>query len=852
MGALRPDPPKASIRLLAVEADSILLYWQEQYPMLPVEWHRTATVNTVRYLIHEVTPTHTWVKASGGLEEAFDDTGIPTAKESVSFEAGVRAFNAQECYVAGYPSPERARIAGLAHDARLFFVPGPIPYGARSISPKHLADYVGGATLSRLGCEAIAILASEGVDQRVWRRFANELDTNPRASANHLGEIRSNYKREVGRDAAGILERHGFFSKHDSSDRPSPPSPSATRVEVGKHLPELQVKSFARDYKLVDNDDTLHELLGLLGNSPTWGVDTETTGLHPRDSSNLGLVIAPVPGQSYYFGDAYDEPFIDERVRRALADPRSHQVYHNWTFDSNRMRQFGIPVRGRVDDTLVMGHLLGRRDTTGRIIKGKWVPGELNLKALTLYDLGYKMITFEDITEGSKTLEGYDPADVVAYACADADMTLQLYYKYRGEFDDDVWGVYEDIERPLFDMVPDMVWNGLNVDLDRLADAAEEIEVGVDAAIEQLWNAIKGYGIVTDKADIPKFMNSPQKKSKLLFEELGLPKTQKRKSGYSTAKDDLELIAYADPVVGYMLDYGSVKGLKEKFTDAIPEHISQVTGRIHPGVNQVGTDTGRFSMNNPNAHQLPGHSDLGLAIRDAIVASPGHKLVGADWSQIEVRIMAAESGDPVFIEAFQKGIDVYSAVAADFYHIDLEDVDKEEHRQPSKAIVLGANYGLGETKLARSRRISRPEARAFIDEYFIRHPHIAEYQENKREFARVHGYIETEAHRRRPTPQINNRTNIARRMQDERVAINMPIQGYSADILKMALAEVDKQLGWVYLQVHDEVILNVPEDLNLNEVSHELEHIMCNIVELKNGVPIVADAKVGYSWRDVK
>ena len=849
---------RLSQKLLAVHADSVLDHYRRRYPALAASWHVDATVRTITTAIKTVVPTHTYVAAcDGALRGALKQEGISADEDDTdTFLRQASIDSVQEVYALGAPAPGTARIGGLVNGARMFYVPGPVPYSVLPCSRDLLRSVLGSVPLEEhRALSALDQLTSRGVPEKVVLRIAKVLGDSPLITADDLSRSRGNLKAADVRDAVLYLKDLGFFDEQKAAE-PScidPRGSAATPVDVVRHLPGLRMGSFERNYKLITDDDErgVQELLDACASSARIGVDTETTGLHIHDDHIIGLVIAPRPGLSYYIGHASEVPVIDERVRRVLEDPHKPKVFHNWVFDYARLRAIGINVAGRCDDTVVMAACLGKRDETAQWVDGDWQGGNLNLKRLAEHDLGYKMIKFDDITKGTKTLVGYDPADVLPYAAADADMTLQLFNKYDAALTADpvLRVLYENIELPVLPAVVDMEWGGVAIDLSALEAADHEIDEHQKRALGQIHEHTRGYVSIED---LPKFLNSPKKLSRFLFEELRLPRTPKRKTGYSTAANDLASIAYKHDIVGEILDYREAEKLRTSFTLAIPSLISKKTGRLHTSYNSTGTDTGRFSSSSPNVQNIPTRTPLGATIRGAFVAKEGHLLVGADYAQIELRIMAAESNDPVFRRAFLEGLDPYTLIAADFFDIAVEAVEKDAHRNPVKQVVLGTNYGLQADNLAKRRRISRQEAQAFLDRYFARHPRIVETQERYRQFAREHGYAQDMYGRRRYTPFINSKDNISRRLGAERIAVNMPIQGGAGSIFKLAIAKVWREVpAAMVLQVHDELVLESLED-EAKEIKEYLEEVLPSVATLPNQIPLVAEAKIGRTWKEAK
>lgn len=596
-------------------------------------------------------------------------------------------------------------------------------------------------------------------------------------------------------------------------------------------------------------EEELEELVRELEQSPAFALDVETTALHPMYAELVGLAIATTPVRSYYIPLGHttgDAQLRRDAVARALArffqTERVQRYTHNGKYDALVLERAGFP-RPRIDfDTMVAAYLLGEN--------------AVGLKELAFTKLGWEM---EAITEligrGKKqlTMDRAEIARVTEYACADVEATYRLVDVLRPQLEaQNQMRLFSEIELPLIDVLIDMERAGIAIDVPYLQHLSTELESQLRALERRIY----------DLAGRPFNINSPQQLSEILFEELRLPRGKRTKTGYSVSQEVLENLRDAHPIIDAILEYRQLLKLKSTYVDALPRQVHPETGRVHTIFHQTVAATGRLSSSDPNLQNIPVRGALGLAVRRAFVADnrPGYRiadepilLLSADYSQIELRLMAHFSQDPALLRAFAEGKDIHAATASEVFGVPLDAVTPEM-RRIAKVVNFGIMYGMQAYGLARDTGMSRQEAQRFIDAYFRRFPGVARYLEETKRRAAEMGYVETLFGRRRYIPEINS-SNPARRQAAERMAVNMPLQGTAADIMKLAMIRVHRALAErhfrarMLLQVHDELVLEVPES-ELTSVAELVTSLMSNVVALT--VPLEVEAKAGPNWADLE
>ncbi len=590
-------------------------------------------------------------------------------------------------------------------------------------------------------------------------------------------------------------------------------------------------RSVAHKYRVVDSCSELQSEVNKLLKLKEFCFDTETSGLDFFGDKLVGISISTKAHEAIYI--PYKEEF-KEVLRPAFECETIAKIGQNIKFDLMVLRAVGIEVRGKLIDTMLLDYLLD---------------AELrhNMNAMSLRLLNYKPIEIETlIGRGAKQLTmDMVPVDrVCEYAAEDADITLQLKeVLYPRIVERGLESLYYDIEEPMIRVLADMEWSGVTIDSEALAGYAKELNI----RLEELLNDIR------KSADEPSLnVNSPKQLGEVLFGKMKIaekPKLTKTKQ-YCTDEEYLQSFAKKYDIVDKILEYRGVKKLLSTYVEALPQLVNQNTGHIHSSYNQAVTATGRLSSTNPNLQNIPIRDELGRPIRAAFVPSaPDRKLLSADYSQVELRIMAHLSGDESLLAAFANGEDVHSATAAKLYAKGIDEVSSDERRK-AKTANFGIIYGISAFGLSQRLDISRAEAKEIIDGYFASYPAVKEYMDRAIEQARQSGYVETIFGRRRYLADINSRNAVARGVA-ERNAINAPIQGSAADIMKLAMINIWRRFklenieSQIIMQVHDEVVVDLVKSEE-QQVSKIVSEEMERAAKLK--VRLLAECGVGENW----
>ncbi|UYK80620.1 DNA polymerase I [Xanthomonas sacchari] len=596
------------------------------------------------------------------------------------------------------------------------------------------------------------------------------------------------------------------------------------------------------DYTAVTTPEAFEELLVRLRAADGFAFDTETDALDAMRANLVGLSFATEPGRADYLPLGHDYPGAPVQLDRALAlemlkplleDPAKAKVGQHGKYDLHVLRRHGVEVRGYADDTMLESFVLN--STASRH----------DMDSLARRYLGYDTVKYEDVAgKGAKQIAFSQVAidDATGYAAEDADITLRLHRTLSAQLDAEpaLARVYREIEMPLVPVLARVEANGVCVDIAELRKQSQDLSQRMLAA-QQKATALAGRSFN---------MDSPKQLQAVLFDELKLPAVLKTPKGQpSTNEEALEAIADQHELPRVILEYRGLAKLRSTYTDKLPEMVNPDTGRVHTSYHQAGAATGRLSSSDPNLQNIPIRTDDGRRIRRAFVAPPGRKLIACDYSQIELRIMAHLSEDPGLLRAFGSGVDVHRATAAEVFGRKLEEVTGNE-RRAAKAINFGLMYGMSAFGLARNLGIGRGEAQDYVALYFSRYPGVRDFMERMREQARTQGYVETLFGRRLYLNDINARQQ-GLRAGAERAAINAPMQGTAADIIKRAMVGVDAWLqdhrdrALMILQVHDELVFEADADF-VDTLLPEVTGRMSAAAELK--VPLVVDSGVGDNW----
>ena len=625
------------------------------------------------------------------------------------------------------------------------------------------------------------------------------------------------------------LEFRSFLTKLDGPQKSSKSAPvelslfgSEPTEDKGNDSERLfsRLENLSYEYKLVDNETKAKELADFLLTNEIFSLDTETTSIEALDTKLVGLSFSTEDFRAWYVPvsrETEKAKKILEIFRPVYENPKILKVGQNLKYDLTVLANYDIHLSGPLFDTMLAHYL---------------IQPELrhNMDYLAEIYLNYKTIHIEELIgpkgRGQKNMGDLEPKDIYKYACEDADVTLRLMKPLAEELrKNSLEEVFQNIEMPLMPVLARMERNGVVLDTDTL----KEVENDFTARLQTLEKDI--YELAGHEFTI----NSPRQVGEVLFGELKLSeKVKKTKSGqYSTSEEVLRDLHSKHPIVQKILDYRGLKKLLSTYVEALPKLINPATGHIHTSFNQAVTATGRLSSSNPNLQNIPVRGEDGREIRKAFIPEAGEIFFSADYSQIELRIMAHLSGDEHMIEAFNAGHDVHAATAARIFHKDIKNISQDERRK-AKTANFGIIYGISAFGLAERMDVSRTEAKELIDSYFEMYPKIKDYISKAVDTAREKGYIETEFGRRRYLPDINSRNAVVRGYA-ERNAVNAPIQGTAADIIKIAMIRVQQRLdaegckARMILQVHDELLVEAKED-DAQVVQSIVEECMMSLI----------------------
>ncbi|AMO98605.1 DNA polymerase I [Collimonas arenae] len=596
-----------------------------------------------------------------------------------------------------------------------------------------------------------------------------------------------------------------------------------------------------RHYETVLTEAQLDQWLKRIDGATLTAVDTETTSLEPMTAQLVGISLCCEVGTAAYIPVAHryqDAPaqlsreFVLEKMRAWLEDDSKPKVGQNLKYDSHIFANQGVNLRGIVHDTLLESYVFESHRSH-------------DMDSLALRHLNHQTITFQEVCGKGASQIGFDEVEIgraTEYAAEDADITLQLHLAMWPHIVDDakLRFIYEEIEVPTSVVLQKIERNGVLIDASRLATQSNELGKRMLEIEQQAY----------DLAGQPFNLSSPKQLGEILFEKLKLPVVKKTPSGSpSTDEEVLQKLAEDYPLPKVLLDYRSLSKLKSTYTDKLPKMVNQNTGRVHTNYAQAVAVTGRLASNDPNLQNIPIRTAEGRRIREAFVAPEGSVIVSADYSQIELRIMAHISGDENMLRAFAEGVDIHRATAAEIFGTPAAEVTSEQRRY-AKVINFGLIYGMSAFGLAGNLGIERAAAQMYIEKYFMRFAGVKQFMDETRVQAKAQGYVETVFGRRLWLPEINS-PNGQRRQGAERAAINAPMQGTAADLIKLSMIavqnwiETDRLKSKMIMQVHDELVLEVPQD-ELELVRVKLPQLMAGVAELR--VPLIAEVGVGKNW----
>jgi DNA polymerase-1 len=623
-----------------------------------------------------------------------------------------------------------------------------------------------------------------------------------------------------------------------------PPLPSATSREETEVVnePEPTSNLDSSNYETILTKQQLQSWVELLSSCELFALDTETTSLSIIAAELVGISFAIEPGKAAYLPLMHNYPGAPDQIDQAwaldllkpiLENSSIGKIGQNIKYDQSIFKNVGVDLQGVRFDTMLESYVSNS------------VASRHDMNTLALKHLGHECISFEKIAGKGKKQLTFDQIDIdiaSKYAAEDADVTLQLHHALWPtlEQQEGPKGVFEEIEIPLIEVLSNIEYRGVLIDAELLRQKSHDF----GKRIIEL--ETKAYEL----AGQPFNLASPKQLQEILFEKMGLPVLKKTpKKQPSTAEEVLVQLALDYPLPKVIMEYRGLSKLKSTYTDKLPLAIQPKSGRVHTSYHQAVAATGRLSSSDPNLQNIPVKTEEGRSIREAFIAPSGYKILAADYSQIELRIMAHLSQDAGLVEAFAKGLDVHSATAAEVFDTDLDSVTAENRRH-AKAVNFGLIYGMSRFGLAKQLNITNDEAAHYIDTYFARYPDVGTYMESTKEKAKELGYVETLFGRRLYLPEINA-SNGMRRQAAERTAINAPMQGSAADIIKIAMIEINQWIKeeqpdcCVVMQVHDELVFEIAED-KIDEYQPIIEKLMTEAVELS--IPLIVDVGVGDNW----
>jgi len=593
--------------------------------------------------------------------------------------------------------------------------------------------------------------------------------------------------------------------------------------------------------QMVNTETALEQLTGELEKAQSFAIEVETTGEKAMMADLVGIAISPARGKAFYIPVGHqglNQPQqltlaqVVARLKPVLENASIRKIAYNGKHVMAVMAGCGVKLENLNFDPMLAAYLLGEKS--------------LGLKALAFNKLGIEISTPAELTGTGKkhsSLSLLEVNWVSGHACASVDILWNLQESLETELcKQGMWQLFAEVEMALVPVLVAMERNGIHLDTDLLRKMS--LELG-----QQLLRLEKEiYSSIGHQFNI----NSPQQLGRVLFEDLRLPQSRKTKTGYSTEASVMEALRGVHPVIEFILEYRQLGKLKSTYVDALPALINHKTGRVHTSFNQTGTATGRLSSSDPNLQNIPIRTELGNKIRKAIIAPPGTYLLSADYSQIDLRVLAHLSRDPDLITAFAQDEDIHATTASKIFGIPVGEVTPEMRRN-AKTVNFGVVYGMSDYGLEQATNLNREEASQFITLYFERYPRVREYLEATKKQARKLGYVQTILGRRRFLPEINSSNRMVREGA-ERMAINAPVQGSSADIIKIAMINLHREMekrnlkSKMLLQIHDDLLFEVPEG-ELVEMKSLVNEIMPHAFELC--VPVKIDIKLGKNWGEM-
>ena len=615
-------------------------------------------------------------------------------------------------------------------------------------------------------------------------------------------------------------------------------------INLLPRLPQMKAEgsqpSAVKSY-VVNTETTLEQLMSKLERAQSLAIEVETTGEKAVMTDLVGIAVSPARGEAFYIPlghQGLNQPpqlpltQVTARLKPILENVIIDKIAYNGKHVMAVLAGCGVEVRNLNFDPLLAAYLLGEKS--------------LGLKALAFNKLGTEIVTPAELTGSGKkqsSLSLLEANRVADHACASVDIVWSLREKLETELrKQGLWQLFTEVEIALIPVLVAMEDNGILLDTDLLRAMSREMGKELLRLEKEI------YGSVGHQFNI----DSPQQLGRVLFEDLRLPQSRRTKTGYSTEASVMEALRGVHPVIEFILEYRQLSKLKSTYVDALPALINHKTGRVHTNFNQTGTATGRLSSSDPNLQNIPIRTEMGNKIRKAIIAPPGAYLLSADYSQIDLRVLAHLSQDPGLIAAFAQDEDIHATTASKLFGIPADEVTPEMRRN-AKTVNFGVIYGMSDYGLEQATNLSREEAAQFIALYFEKYPKVREYLEATKEQAHKLGYVQTVLGRRRFLPEINSANRMVKEAA-ERMAINAPVQGSSADIIKIAMINLHREMGKrnlkskMLLQIHDELLFEVPE-AEVAEMKSLVAQLMPRAFELR--VPVKIDIKLGKNWAEM-
>jgi DNA polymerase-1 len=591
----------------------------------------------------------------------------------------------------------------------------------------------------------------------------------------------------------------------------------------------------------VNTETDLEQLICELEKAQDLAIEVETTGEKAAVADLVGITVSPTRGEAFYIPlghEGLNQPQqlplnqVAARLKPILENASTGKIAYNGKHVMAVLAGCGVNIENLNFDPMLAAYLLGEKT--------------LGLKALAFSKLGIEISTLAELTGTGKkksALSLLAVNKIADYACASVDIVWSLKESLETELQKQgLWQLFTEVEMALIPVLVTMEENGILLDTDLLR------EMSLEQGQQLLKLEREIYSSVGHQFNI----NSPHQLGKVLFGELKLPQSRRTKTGYSTEASVMEALRGVHPVVELIMEYRQISKLKSTYIDALPALINHKTGKLHTSFNQTGTTTGRLSSSDPNLQNIPIRGEIGNKIRRTIITPPGAYLLSADYSQIDLRVLAHLSQDPGLIAAFVHNEDIHAMTASKIFGIPTDEVTPEMRRN-AKTVNFGVVYGMSDYGLEQATTLSREEASQFIALYFETYPKVKEYLDETKQQARKLGYVQTVLGRRRVLPEINSSNRVVREAA-ERMAINAPVQGSSADIIKIAMINLHREMekrnlkSKMLLQIHDELLFEVPED-EVEKMKSLVAELMSGAVELS--VPVKIDIKLGRNWGEM-